>query len=261
VAAAAGGRVREGALRGTASQALPPAALSGGANRPDPALGVFSTILVRDGEPIDLELHLARLEQSMAELYGERLPAGFDERVRAAAGEHELARLRVLIGAPAQGGTVGLDLTPLQQEPRRGPVTLTPATLPGGLGAHKWRDRRLLEELGARCGGTPLLTDLDGDVLEAAMASVWIVEAGALVTPPLDGRLLPGTVRSRLLERPDADEQRIDLARMAAADEIFLSSALSGVTPARLYGSSGSRFEVGARLRSELRAQPAGAVR
>ena len=42
--------------------------------RPDPALGVFTTLRVRDGVPVRLEAHLARLSRSVFELYGERLP-------------------------------------------------------------------------------------------------------------------------------------------------------------------------------------------
>ena len=141
-------------------------------------------------------------------------------------------------------------------------MTLAPAVLPGGLGAHKWRDRRLLAELEVRLGALPLLVDLDGDVLEAAMANVWIVEDGALVTAPLDGRLLPGIVRERLLASAlDAREERIDLGRLAAADEIFLTSSVSGVTPARLEGRRRRGGETAARLQRLLRDQAVGSAR
>src|SRR5581483_9960511 len=42
------------------------------APRPDPALGVFETILVDDGEPARLAEHLARLGASLHALYGVR---------------------------------------------------------------------------------------------------------------------------------------------------------------------------------------------
>lgn len=55
----------------------------------------------------------------------------------------------------------------------------------------------------------PLLVDLDGALLEAAWANLLLVTAdGALVTPPLDGRILPGVTRARTLERARA----LDLA-------------------------------------------------
>ena len=229
------------------------------ADRPDPALGVFSTLLVRDGAAIDLAAHLGRLERSVEELYGQALPDDLDARIEAAAARYPLQRLRVLVG-PGHGrrATVDLDTRALDGEPGPEPEVLSPAYLPGGLGAHKWIDRRLLEELGRATGALPLIVDLDDEVLEAATANVWIVEGTALVTPPLDGRLLPGTVRARVLEVAagvglEAREEPITLDRLAAADEVLLSSAIKGIRPGALPEAESRRCEVGARLRAALR--------
>src|SRR5215218_1872712 len=56
--------------------------------RPDPAGGVFSTLLVRDGLALAADAHLARLGASVAELYGAALPADLAERVELAADAH-----------------------------------------------------------------------------------------------------------------------------------------------------------------------------
>jgi para-aminobenzoate synthetase / 4-amino-4-deoxychorismate lyase len=229
------------------------------ADRPDPALGVFTTMLVRDGAAVDLSAHLARLERSVAELYGQGLPADLEPRIAAVAGGRPLLRLRVLV-APASGPSadVELDARPLDTEPEPQPALLAPAYLPSGLGAHKWRDRRLLDRLERSLGALPLIVDLDDQVLEAATANVLIVEGATVVTPPLDGRLLPGTVRERALAAVSAAglraaEEPIALERLAAADEVLLSSAISGLRPAALAGKAGPRFEIGARLREALR--------
>jgi branched-subunit amino acid aminotransferase/4-amino-4-deoxychorismate lyase len=228
------------------------------ADRPDPALGVFSTLLVRDGVPVDSAAHIGRLERSADELYGQALPDDLDARIEAAA-RHSLQRVRVLVRpGPGRHATVELDARPLDAEPAPEPEVLSPAYLPGGLGAHKWSDRRLLEELARTTGALPLIVDLDDEALEAATANVWIVEGTALVTPPLDGRLLPGTVRARVLEVAagagvDAREEPIPLDRLAGADEVLLSSAIKGVRPAALPEAKRPRFEVGARLRAALR--------
>ena len=215
-------------------QRLPPRALRYGA-RPDPAAGVFETVLVEDGRAVALEAHLERLAASMRSLYGVALPPTVAAGARAAAAEtRERSRLRV---QSDPGGAVRITVSsagPLYA--LQYPARLEPFTLPGGLGAHKWRDRRLLDALAALArGAVPLLIDTDGCVLEAAHANVWIVEDDELITPPADGRILPGTVRAAILAGGRAArEESIDLDRLACADEVFLTSSISGRHPARL---------------------------
>jgi para-aminobenzoate synthetase/4-amino-4-deoxychorismate lyase len=245
---------------------LPPA-LGAGADRPDPAQGFFSTMLARDGEVVDLDAHLARLRESVGELYGHRLPRGLREEVTAAAAAGPLVRLRVLAVPSPDGVEVSVETTALEAEPVPEPVSLAAALLPGGLGRHKWFDRRLLGELEQRLSAVPMLVDLDGHVLEAAFANVWIAEGDTLVTPPLDGRFLPGTVRAKVIAAARAGslevrEESVTLDRVRAADELILSSAVRGVYPGVLAGGT-PRFELGGRIRAMLdeRARPAGAPR
>jgi para-aminobenzoate synthetase/4-amino-4-deoxychorismate lyase len=165
--------------------------------------------------------------------------------VSAAAQSHRRARLRIVFAAETRPA---LEFDPLPDAPAAAePVRLAPALLPGGLGGHKWLDRRLLGELERRLGAVPLLVDLDGQVLEAAHANVWIREGRTLVTPPLDGRLLPGTVRARLIADPPAGhtarEEPVTLERAIAADELLLSSSLRGLHAAALAGAQGTRAE------------------
>ena len=253
VVAAAGARIEE---EPRVTRVAPVPALTGEADRPDPALGVFETILVRGGVAVDARAHLARLERSVRALYGTELPAGLRERVAAAAAAAPLQRLRVV----ATSGDVSVEAEPLESEPAPAAVTLAPAVLPGGLGAHKWHDRKLIDELAVRLGAVPLLVDLDGDVLEAAYANVLIVEGAHLITPPLDGRQLPGTVRARVLALHPTREERITLDRVAAADELLLASSIRGIHPARLVDGQEPRFQLGARLRAALREDSLGVM-
>ena len=78
-----------------------------------------------------------------------------------------------------------------------------------------------------------LIVDADGHVLEGAWANLFIVEAGRHVTPPADGRLLPGITRAHVIELTRAAEEPIDLDRLAAADAVYLTSAIALVTPVR----------------------------
>jgi para-aminobenzoate synthetase/4-amino-4-deoxychorismate lyase len=253
VVAAAGARIIE---EPRVTRVAPVLALTGESDRPDPALGVFETILVRGGVPVDLRAHLARLERSVDALYRAALPEDLPSRIRAAAAGAPLQRLRIVFA----GGEAEVQAEPLAAEPEPDPVVLAPALLPGGLGAHKWRDRRLLDELAERVEAVPLIVDLDGDVLEGAYANIFIVEGTHLVTPPLDGRQLPGTVRARVLALHPAREERLTLDRIAGADELLLASSIRGIHPARLVDGPEPRFQLGARLRAALREESLGAV-
>jgi para-aminobenzoate synthetase / 4-amino-4-deoxychorismate lyase len=199
-----------------------PAALAHGP-RPDPALGVFSTLLVVDGEPQRLDAHLARLAGSLSELYDRALPADLETRVRALARTGRgRARLRIDIAPDADAELVMT--APREHEL---PVVLHPYTLPGGLGPHKWRDRRLVDALTQ----TPLLLDEDGTVLEAGWANVLIRRGETLLRPRADGRILPGTTL------PPAEEADLALDDLRRADEILVSASTTGVVPAVLAGA------------------------
>ena len=240
----------------------PPDALAGEARRPDAGQGVLETLLARDGAAVDAEAHLARLAHSVAVLYGQELPRDLAERLDAAARGDAPRRLRVLAApGPVEVAEVELEGQALPARAPHDPVSLSPAVLPGGLGAHKWRDRRLLAELEGRLGAVPLLTDVDGEVLEAAWANVFVVEGSRLITPPLDGRQLPGTVRARLLDLAPAAglepcEEPLSLDRLAEAHELLLSSSVQGVRPAVLSGERSARFDAGARLQDALMGRP-----
>ena len=125
VIAAAGARLIE---EPRVTRVAPVTALAGGADRPDPARGVFETILVRGGTPIDLRAHLARLERSVETLYGTALADDLEKRVLAAAAAAPLQRLRIVATPTA----TDVQSEPLSSAPSPDPVVLAPAVLPGG---------------------------------------------------------------------------------------------------------------------------------
>jgi para-aminobenzoate synthetase/4-amino-4-deoxychorismate lyase len=218
-----------------APEMRPPAPLRLGPRpvpRPDPAAGVFETILVVDGIPVAVEDHLARLAATASDVYGVTLPDAVEGLVRHTALEQGgPCRLRVLLDPR---GDVGLQVAPLPA-PGAGTAVLVPTTLPGGLGDRKWRDRRLVDALDAAAApGIPLLVDLDGGVLETTRANVFAMIGDTLVTPPLDGRILPGVTRARTLVRARdrglaTVERALDLDELAGADAVLASGALRGL--------------------------------
>ncbi len=214
---------------------------------PDPSLGVFETLLVRDRRAQALDAHLERLTSSVSELYGLEPPPDLCDSVkRLAAGDDGAWRVR--IDAVPAGGELRIELTssPLRDGPAAS-VICNPVVVPGGLGRHKWVDRRLIDSLAAD-GRVPLLVDSNGDVLEAAIANVWVIEDGRLVTPPADGRILPGVTRAMLLELAPASarEEPLTLARASTADTLFLTSALRHAVAASLDDQRGSDDELAA---------------
>ncbi|MDW5593718.1 chorismate-binding protein [Conexibacter stalactiti] len=244
-----------------------PAALRRPRRRPDPGRGLFETLLARDGVAEHADAHLARLSASARTLYGVALPADLPARVAAVAAATATAtettttasRLRIVLTAAGEADVL---LAPLAA--RTLPVTLVPFTLPGGLGGHKWLDRELLDQLTVEArqesgdaGATPLLLDGAGAVLEASWANVLAVEGDTLLTPPADGRILPGVTRALLLARAAGEaltapngaavrravEQPLSLDRLARADAILLTSAAAGAVPAVLQGASGPERE------------------
>jgi para-aminobenzoate synthetase/4-amino-4-deoxychorismate lyase len=205
--------------------------------RPDPAVGVFTTVLVHDGRPVLAPEHADRLAASAAALAPR--PPDRDElltRLReAAAATTGEVRLRVEVSGD---GRVGTRARPLGGD-RAAPWALTPVLLPGGLGAHKWSDRRLLDRLTAGLaepGAEALLVDSDGTLLETARGCLFLVLDDGVHTPRADGRILPGIARAsvlRLLERERIPVHERDLgpADLAAAAEVFVTNAVRGVVP------------------------------
>ena len=197
----------------------------------DVSRGIFETLLVHDGHALDLDAHLARLDASVRSVYGTTVRAGLEEAVhRRIAGLQGRHRLR--IDAVPHGDDVRVSMTasPLDSAPAT--WALVPQVLPGGLGEHKWADRSRIVPAGAE----PLLLDADGSVLETERANVFAVLDDGLHTPALDGRLLPGTARARVVELAlglgiPVFQHRLRTADLAAATEVFATNALRGVVP------------------------------
>jgi branched-subunit amino acid aminotransferase/4-amino-4-deoxychorismate lyase len=216
--------------------------------RPDPAAGVFETVRVQGGRAPHLGAHLARLAASARELYGVDVGAAAAARAAAALAGAGPEPQRLRVHAVPDGGAVRVEATraPLGPAADPAPVALAPLRLPGGLGAHKWADRAALNRAAARLGATPLLVDDGEEVLEAAWGTVWVLEGLDLVTPPLDGRLLPGVTRARLLAAAPAlglraREEPLGLGRLRAADEVLVTSALRGAVAAYPAGGPAAR--------------------
>jgi para-aminobenzoate synthetase / 4-amino-4-deoxychorismate lyase len=238
--------------------------------RPDPAKGIFETLLVVDGEPVELEGHLARLGQSLAAVYAKELPPQAEDELREAAKGLALGRVRFTV-VPAEDG-LRHDLlagwvVPETVFPVRG-VKLRTQHVCGGNGPHKWVDRRNMEHP----DGGPGQLICDGDeLLEAGWANLFAVREETLWTPPADGRILPGRARAALLEIADEEniptaEQPLHAQELYKADEVFLTNSIRCIEPAAeldqepLPGCGPVSSRLAAALRRRWRLEPQAAA-
>jgi para-aminobenzoate synthetase / 4-amino-4-deoxychorismate lyase len=219
---------------GSAQAAIPPAL------RPRPARGVFTSLRVTRGRAPGLDRHLARLDGSTWRLFGKHLPRSLQADLASCLSNGPSGRLRLAarpVGGPLQ---VTVEVIPASDPPET--VALRPVMIPGGLGPHKWLDRRLLAHLAGEAGPGPdeqlLITDCDGEVLETDRASVFAVIDGVLHTPPAGGRLLLGVTRAAVLriareEGLAVRETPLRIRRLLDASEVFVTNSVQGVVPVR----------------------------
>jgi para-aminobenzoate synthetase/4-amino-4-deoxychorismate lyase len=212
-------------------------------------------MLVLAGQPVELDAHLERLAWSLMTLYGEDLPSDTADQVSERAGGLAHGKLRItvtpsLVDLVAHGATKStraseawlemrvvtapVDPAAVFPGPARG-IVLHSFSVEGGLGEHKWADRRLLEraESGLSLGELSLLVDSDGAALEASRASLFAVGDGWLATPPADGRILPGIARRRTIETArsagiDVREEPLPLGSLSGR-EVFLAGSVRGI--------------------------------
>jgi para-aminobenzoate synthetase/4-amino-4-deoxychorismate lyase len=206
----------------------------------DVALGVFETLLVVDGRPLEAGRHLERLRASTRVLYGAELATDLEARVTGAAAGQRLARLRIDVAPPAT--TPQIELRPFDPALVLAPgnVALVTVRVRGGAGPHKLIDRGWLARIEAAtgAGARSLLVTRSGALLETTRANVFLLRHGELATPPLDGSILPGVMREVVLEQARrlgiaTHETPLTLEDLRAADMVLLSSSLRRLEQAR----------------------------
>ena len=119
----------------------------------------------------------------------------------------------------------------------------------------------LAKKSAQRAGADELIFVENGDVLEGASSSFFIVREGRLITHPTAQRILPGTVREEVIsiafaERIRVDERPILERELYGLDEAFITSTTQGVMPVtwvdgRVVGN-GRRGEITLRLQQQF---------
>ena len=198
--------------------------------------GVFEVLRVYDGVPFALEEHLSRLERSGSNL---RLPVDLEavradlHRLLAQAGAgpaHE--QLRIML---TRGGRRILLTEPLHPLPERTTlrsITYSPTHILDGVKSLSYGANRLATRLAQEQGyDEALLVTPHGRVLEAPTSSLFWVENGELLTPPLSDHILASITRAIIIEVTGASERATALTDLLDADEAFLASTVREVQP------------------------------
>ena len=211
-------------------------------------LGLFETILVRKGQAQHLQLHLARLANSalalgiscsvpdimkVIELGCENCSIDTDYRLRLDLDHIGMASYQIAPISSLEGSAKifwAKDILPDSSK----------ATLHSGniLLRHKVSIRNLYDQAWKLAedlsGFDALFTNEQGYVTEGGRSSVFVKSGDRWLTPPVSAGLLPGVMRSILLNDPqwNAHEVNLTIDDIQNSKEIMLTNALRGIIPA-----------------------------
>lgn len=191
--------------------------------------GVFEVIRLYQGRPFALDAHLRRLERSAANV---RLSLDLEAvrsdawRLIAQAGpgpEHEL--LRIVLTRGGRRLLLTEPLPPSSETIRLASLTYSPTRILDGVKSLSYGANMLASRLARERGfDEALLVTPHGRVLEAPTSSVFWIDDGEILTPPLDEHILASITRALVIEATGAGERSCTLEELTRADEAFLTS-------------------------------------
>ena len=230
--------------------------------------GLFETILLHQGRPLLLDLHLQRLQRGLDVL---RFPAcvpALQQRLRqASAAIAELGwpwsalRATVTRGAGPRGyappatpqprillRATALECDPLQMS---APVSLALASIrcatqPALAGIkHLNRLEQVLAAAQAAEAGAAeaVLLNQSGELVSVSSGNIFLLCDGVLLTPPLDACGIAGTRRRLILQQLapacglEVRETRLTTRQLEQCDEAFYSNSLVGLRPVGRFGA------------------------
>jgi len=218
-------------------------------------LGLFETFRTWDGQPSLLSRHLARITRSARELdlplYRAELPdtqSVFDliaaDRDLLVPDQDVRLRLTLSGGLSSPPSSVSLLWIIAQALPppvRESGVVITQTmqvTADDPLSRHKtlnyWRKRIAQAQACEVDSDDVICVTPDGYICETCRANIFLIARQRLLTPSLDGPLLPGVMRGVVLERArqmglEVEEAPLPVGCIGAADEAFLTNSVRGI--------------------------------
>jgi branched-chain amino acid aminotransferase len=220
-------------------------------------LGLFETFRTWNCHPVLLDRHVERMQRSARELdlplVSTDLPdiravSDLIEANRDSSAVGHDVRLRLTLSGgvattPPSQPVLWMTAKPLLPPTRIATAVITVSTqvtADDPLARHKtlnyWR-KRIAQARAIEAGSDDVLTlTPDGLICETCRANVFLVQGRRLITPGLDGPLLPGVMRGLVLERArrldiEVEDGPVALERIDAADEAFLTNSVRGMLP------------------------------
>lgn len=222
-------------------------------------LGVFETVAVRDGLPLDAPEHVARLSNGAARLHVP-LPSEKTllDAVRAVAsqvvggyGWTKITALRtgrcVVYGGRMDPAEEGCPVSAVLLKWRQNTSDAITSLKTWNYASHILG----LEEARARGADEGIWLNTRGHLAEGCTSTLFVVHRGRIFTPAIADGILPGITRGVVLEAARGlgllvHEGKIRLHRLENADEAFLTSSLRAVRPlVRFDGRTVGRGEPG----------------
>ena len=196
--------------------------------------GAFEVLRLYAGRPFALDEHLTRLQRTADGLRLEfdmaLLRREIDALLAEAEGEDGL--LRVLL---TRGGRRIVIVEPMPSHPevaRVKTVTFSPSRVLDRLKTLSYAANMLATRMAKEEGyDEALFVTPHGRVLEGTTWTFFYVRDGALLTPPLEDRILDSITRTHLLEVTDAQERVTTLDDLRASQEAFIASTVREVLP------------------------------
>lgn len=208
--------------------------------------GLFETMAVKKGAARRLASHLARLRAG-AKVLGIPVPvsdARLGEWIAALIGANSVEtgslRLTLTRGPGVRGIAPPDHPTPTVVITTGGAAPASPVKLMIARGTRRnehsplasikslnYLDNILARQEAAAAGADDaVLLNTAGRVAETAVANIFLLMGGGLVTPPVSDGVLPGIMRGEIIALARAEERAVTTDDLATAGEIFLSNAL-----------------------------------
>jgi 4-amino-4-deoxychorismate lyase len=228
-------------------------------------MSVFESLRVGDGVPEFFRAHKERLRQA-CQFFGFPFPEQAVEEVgglfRGLNGEG-FARIYVTAGPGGPAARVeqpGLWVNWEKRERgsgaglRIGMAGGEFAPVFGGLKTgNYWRNLEVLRQARAAGWDDAVLLGAGGQLVSACVANLFLVEAGRIRTPAVEGGVRSGVLREWVCGEETVEEVRLEERDLWAADEIFLTNSWIGIAPVlELEGRTVRSSEVGRGLALKL---------